>query len=346
VRAIAIITLCSTLATAADSPREIADLLARYYGHDFDTPVYIPAMALIGQLRLGHIEEVQRLAAPYVDGNKDSLAGVTPSHLAGHLLFAELADRTHDPRYTARLNAAANLNFTSWDDMSDAVFMGCPLYAAAGKYDLALQHLRTMQKLCLRPDGLYRHSPLTDAAWGRGNAFPALGLALTLSRIPKDNPAYAPILKSFQQHIAKLSAYQTGSGMWREVIDYPTSYEEFSATAMIATAIVRGVRSGWLDRSTYQPLTDKAWAAIAARISPTGEVTGVCESTGKQKSLDDYLHRKAINGRDARGGGMALLFATELCCVTVEYGAVHLFMPGPPLHAATCPDCAPRTAPE
>jgi unsaturated rhamnogalacturonyl hydrolase len=314
VKAVALLILSTALATAADSPRQIADLLAQYYGHDFDTPVYIPAMALIGQLRLGHLEEVQRLAAPYFDGTRDSLANATPSHLAGHLVFVELADRTRDPRYKARVQAAANLNLTAWDDMSDAVFMGCPLYAAAGNYHLALQHLRNMQKLCLRPDGLYRHSPLTDAAWGRGNAFPALGLALTLSRIPKDHPSYAPILTSFQQHIAKLANYQTAAGMWREVIDHPDSYEEFSATAMIATALVRGVRSGWLDRATFQPLIDKAWVAIAARISPTGELSGVCESTGKQKTLEDYLHRKAINGRDARGGGMALLLATEICC--------------------------------
>ena len=318
-KALALLVLLATTGPAADSPEKIAQLLARYYGHDFDSPVYIPAMALIGQLRLGHLEEVQRLAAPYVDGAKDSLSNVTPSHLAGHLVFAELAERTHDPRYTARLQAAANLGFTAWDDMSDGVFMGCPLYAAAGKYDLALQHLRAMQKLCLRSDGLYRHSPLTDAAWGRGNAFPVLGLALTLSRIPRDNPAYPPVLKSLQQHAAVLAKYQTADGMWREVIDHPESYKEFSATAMIASAMVRAVRIGWLDSKTYQPLIDKAWTAIAARIGPSGELTGVCESTGKQKSLEDYLHRKAINGRDARGGGMALLFATEICCVPGGY---------------------------
>jgi len=107
--------------------------------------------------------------------------------------------------------------------------------------------------------------------------------------------------------------------MWREVIDHPESYKEFSATAMIATAMVRAVRNGWLDSKTYQPLIDKAWTAIAARIGPSGELTGVCESTGKQKSLEDYLHRKAINGRDARGGGMALFFATEICCVPGGY---------------------------
>ncbi len=202
-----LLALFPALLPAADSPREVAELLSRYYGQDFDPPVYIPAMALIGQLRLGHIEEVRHLVEPYADGTKDSLTSATPSHLAGHLVFAELFHLTHDPRYKARLNAAANLNFTAWDDMSDAIFMGCPLYAAAGKYDLALQHLRGMQKLCLRPDGLYRHSPLTDAAWGRGNAFPALGLALTLSGIPKDHPAYVPILKNFRQHIAVLSKF-------------------------------------------------------------------------------------------------------------------------------------------
>ena len=301
---------------AADSPRQVAELLARYYGHDFDQPVYIPAMALIGQLRLGHLDDVERLVAPYVEGAKDSLANATPSHLAGHLIFGELARRTKDPRYMARLHAAADLKFDAWDDMSDAVFMGCPLYAAAGNYDQAVQHLRAMQKLCLRPDGLYRHSPLTDAAWGRGNAFPALGLALALSEIPGSNAAYAPVLLSFQRHIKELAKFQTPSGMWREVIDYPQSYEEFSATAMIAAALARGIRSGWLDPETYQPILDKAWAAVAARIGPAGELTGVCESTGKQKSLGDYLNRKASNGRDSRGGGMALLLATELCCVT------------------------------
>jgi hypothetical protein len=38
----------------------------------------------------------------------------------------------------------------------------------------------------------------------------------------------------------------------------------------------------------------------------------VCESTGKQKTLGDYLRRAAILDRDPRGGAMALLFATEL----------------------------------
>ena len=100
--------------------------------------------------------------------------------------------------------------------------------------------------------------------------------------------------------------------MWREVIDQRGSYEEFSATAMIATSILRGIRNGWLDARTWQPRVDQAWHAIVVRIGPDGMLFDVCESTNKQPTLEAYLHRAAILDRDPRGGGMALIFATEL----------------------------------
>jgi rhamnogalacturonyl hydrolase YesR len=169
-----------------------------------------------------------------------------------------------------------------------------------------------MQKLCLRPDWLYRHSPLAEAAWGRGNAFPALGLAFALSDFPRDHPEFSRMLRAFQQHVAELARFQDASGMWHEVIDEPASYPEFSATAMIATAMLRGIRNGWLDAGSFQSRVDLAWRAILARTGAEGRLMDVCESTGKQKSLNDYLHRAAILDRDPRGGAMALLFATEL----------------------------------
>jgi rhamnogalacturonyl hydrolase YesR len=101
--------------------------------------------------------------------------------------------------------------------------------------------------------------------------------------------------------------------MWRNVIDRPGAYPEYSATAMIATAMLRGIRNGWLDRDTYDPLVQKAWKAILARTSADGRLVDVCESTGTRGlGYDDYLRRAAILGRDDRGGGMAMFFATEL----------------------------------
>ena len=61
------------------------------------------------------------------------------------------------------------------DEMSDSLFMATAILARAGAltgerryFDMAARHVAFMQKLVFRPDGLYRHSPLTDAAWGRG----------------------------------------------------------------------------------------------------------------------------------------------------------------------------------
>jgi hypothetical protein len=299
----------------ARSPRQIAEQLAQVYGHEFPEAVYIPGMALIGRLRLGERADVERIVAPFVTGARDSLAKATASHLSGHLIFGELGN-TELVRRAADL--AANESDQLYSQMSDAVFMGCPILAKAGKltgdakyFDQALNHLRYMQKLDLRPDGLYRHSPLNDAAWGRGNAFPALGLALALTEIPRDHPAFAPMLQAFQEHIRRLASFQTEEGMWRQVVDLPGVYPEFSATAMIGIAMRRGVRNGWLNAREYQPRIDRAWRAVLRRTAADGRLMDVCEGTGKQKTADDYLRRGAILDRDPRGGGMALFFATE-----------------------------------
>jgi rhamnogalacturonyl hydrolase YesR len=210
---------------------------------------------------------------------------------------------------------------------SDSLFMDIPILAMAGAltaegasaqtarryFDMAARHHAFMQPIVRRSDGLYRHQMSAEAAWGRGNAFPALGLALTLSEFPKDHPDYPRLLESYRTHMAALARFQDENGMWRNVIDRPGAYPEYSATAMIATAMLRGVRNGWIDRATYEPLIDKAWKAILVRTSADGLLVDVCESTGTRGLTDlDYLRRTAILGRDDRGGGMAMFFATEL----------------------------------
>ena len=190
--------------------------------------------------------------------------------------------------------------------------MGGPILAKAGRFDDMAALMNYMRKLCLRPDGLYRHSPLDESAWGRGNGFPALGLVLSLEAMPKDHPDFAPLLLAFQQHMSTLTQHQDPIGMWHQVVDQPASYREFTATAMIAFAMMRGIRNGWLDQSNYLPRVQRAWYAIRARIGHDGGLVDVCTGTGKQKSVREYLDRPAILGRDPRGGAMALLLATEL----------------------------------
>ena len=58
--------------------------------------------------------------------------------------------------------------------------------------------------------------------------------------------------------MAALARFQNENGMRRNVIDQPGAHPEYSATAMIATATLRGIRNGWIDRATYEPLVQRA----------------------------------------------------------------------------------------
>lgn len=313
----------------ARSPHALAEELARMYGHEFDPPWYIGAIALIARAELGQIADVQRLVEPYVSGAKDSLERPSSLVMAGHIVFTDLARRTGDPRYVAMVRKVADLGFEPdgrmkeampyHNEFSDAVFMGTVIVAQAGAltgerkyFDMADRHLRFMQALVLRPDGLYRHQPATDAAWGRGNGFAAIGLALTLAELPREHPGYAHALESYRNHMAALLLWQNRDGLWRNVVDHPGAYPELSGTAMIAFAMLRGLRNGWIAGDDYERAVERAWAAVNARTSAGGGFVDVCESTARFTSLEEYLRRAAILGPDPRAGAMVLQLATEL----------------------------------
>jgi len=324
-----------TSAQAADQPRPAADVareLLQVYGKKLDSLAYIPAIGAYGRLRFGQLTNDPAMQEQ-VFSLIEQPQPVPKSHVefAGHLLYAGVA---HLPESPVQMNAlavvrrAADQLFDPADpqrirspgphEMSDAVFMCGPILCEAGAltsdaryFDGAVQYLTEMRTLRMRDDGLYQHGHLCDAAWGRGNGFPAVGTSWCLTYLPQNHIGRAELLMQYQRHMAALLPYQTTDGLWRQVIDVPDAYQEFSATAMIGFAMQRGLREGSLDRATYQPAVDRAWQAVCDRIQPGGKLIDVCEGTGTQKTLADYLNRKAIRGVDDRGGAMALLFATE-----------------------------------
>src|SRR5262245_59414792 len=320
-------------------PRQVADGLAKVYGRKLDQGAHIPALPLVAKLRLSeltgepsHRDEVAKIVAPFFAGEKSPIPKAG-NEQAGHLIFAELAARAEGKnreRWVELCKAAADQAFDKdgkpqpimpfHNEMSEAVFMAGPILAATGKltgerkyFDAAEIHFASMRKLCLRPDGIYRHSPLCEAAWGRGNGFPALGLAWALSEWPDDHAARKELLAELQKHLAALKPHQdTKTGCWHQVIDHPESYDEYTATCMIGFAMQRGIGRGWLAKAEYQPHVERAWKAIQERTAADGKLVNVCSGTGKQKTLQDYFDRPAINGRDDRGGAMGLMFTTEL----------------------------------
>ena len=132
-----------------------------------------------------------------------------------------------------------------------------------------------------------------------------------LTVMPASHPGRAALLDVFRRHMAAVKQHVAPDGMWREVIDEPASYREETATAMLMTAMARGIRLGWLDAS-YRGTVDRAWRGLAAHVADDGTVIDVCTSTGSGPTKRYYMDRQAITGADDRGGAMALAAAVEM----------------------------------
>ena len=319
----------------ARSPLEIGRVLASVYGHTLDPVVYMQGVAMSGRLRLAALEpsapnpaqDIVRVVSPYAS-RPHSVFG-DESHtaaLAGVLWGDELTDATGDARFADLLVRAADfyqprgrgqapLPADADFRVEDMFFLATVLGRAYGitgdrRYaDLLAEYL--INTGTQQQDGLFWHCLSAPHYWGRGNGFAALGMAEALTYLPDDHPHRAAIASMLVRQLDALRALQERSGMYRQVLDFPGSYQEFTATCMIGYAMARGLRLGWLDTS-FRSIVDLAWQGVSERIDDHGEVVDTCAGTGVQASLQDYLDRPAIFGVDDRSGSMALWFAVEM----------------------------------
>ena len=321
------------LARVARSPLDLARLLAARYPAA-PSISYIPALAWINTLKLSALTGDDTLRAnvfaqirPWLSGEKPLLGDrIQMTTVAGTMVFAELAQADSANAAARRLaieGAEAALKEKDGDvpqygqGWTDDMFMTTAILARTGSlpdrgrdFDRAAQLLIAYAGRLQQPDGIFNHATDGPAAWGRGNGFAAFGLMETLTTLPAAHPSRAALLAIFAKQMKGLAAWQAPDGMWREIIDRPGAYREETATAMILTAITRGMRRGWLDRS-YAPIADRAWRALAAHIVEDGGLVDVCSGTGAGPTARYYYDRPAIEGADDRGGAMALVAAME-----------------------------------
>jgi hypothetical protein len=308
------------------TPLDIAKLLSKRYP---DTPSisYIPSVSWVNTLRLSTIsgdaslrQKVLGQVAPWISGEKKMFGDrIQLTAMAGAMVFAELGKIDGGEAALKLANEAAALAAPIRPDgvaqygqgWTDDMFMASSILSRTGNVDAAATLLVSYAARLQRTDGLFNHAVDGPAAWGRGNGFAALGLIEALSAMPDRHPARAPLLEIYRRHMAAVKAQQAPDGMWRQVIDDPAAYREETATAMLLTAMARGVRLGWIDRS-YAPLIERAWRALAAHIADDGTVIDVCTGTGAGPTPRYYFDRAAIIGADDRGGAMALLASMEM----------------------------------
>lgn len=147
-----------------------------------------------------------------------------------------------------------------------------------------------------QPNGLFFHAPDAQFYWGRGNGWQAAGMTEILLSMPKNHPLHPRIVKGYNLMMSSLLKYQADDGLWRQLVDVPTSWVETSATGMFTFAFVTGVKKGWLDKKTYGPAARKAWLGLAKHVNADGNVTDVCIGTNKGFTLEYYMDRSRATG--------------------------------------------------
>jgi rhamnogalacturonyl hydrolase YesR len=165
-----------------------------------------------------------------------------------------------------------------------------------------------------QPSGLFYHSPSAPFCWARGNGWMAVGMAELLRVLPSDNPCREHIMNGYLKMMAKLRASQSPDGMWRQLVDNASMWEESSGTGMFTYAMIVGVKKGWLDRDEYGQAARRGWLALTARIDKNGDVKDVCEGTDIGTSTDYYAKRKRLTG-DLHGQAPVLW-----CCYALLSG--------------------------
>jgi rhamnogalacturonyl hydrolase YesR len=185
----------------------------------------------------------------------------------------------------------------------DALFMAPPawarLFAATGdkKYITYLDEewAKTSQELWDPASHLYfRDTTFITAKekngekvfWSRGEGWVMGGLARTLEYVPKDDPARAMYETQLKEMSAALAKIQGPDGLWRSGLLDPASYDqpEISGSALIAFGMAWGINNGILDRKTYKPVVEKAWAGMLQHIYADGRL-GDIQQTGSAPAL-------------------------------------------------------------
>lgn len=132
--------------------------------------------------------------------------------------------------------------------------------------------------------------------WSRGNGWVFAGIPRLLDYLPKSDPHRGRYFDVFRQMAPALVKRQGSDGLWRPSLDDAEAIPvpETSGSGFFCFGLAWGIRNGILDRATYLPAVRKAWAGLAANVSPEGKVLWGQQVDGqpnpvKQDSSHEYV---------------------------------------------------------
>ncbi|MGN6193998.1 MAG: DUF4861 family protein [Ginsengibacter sp.] len=206
----------------------------------------------------------------------------------------------------------------------DALFMGPPsfayLYTATGerKYlDIASKlwwkttdYLYDSTEHLYTRDSRYFNSKEANGKkmfWSRGNGWVLAGLVRMLENMPFNYSDRARFEDLYKNMSAKIASLQTNDGTWHAALLDPESYpvKETSGTGFFCYALAWGVNHGLLSYKKYNPVIEKAWAALTSSVHADGKLGNVQQIGEKPELVDD-------NSTEVYGVGGFLLAGSQM----------------------------------
>jgi len=131
--------------------------------------------------------------------------------------------------------------------------------------------------------------------WSRGNGWVMGALVKILQVLPANDPSRPKYEAKLREMSAALAAIQSPDGLWRSGLLDPASYDlpEVSGSAFFTYAIAYGINEHILDRKTYEPVVQKAWAGMLTHIyadGRLGSIQPIDGQPGKFKPSASYVY--------------------------------------------------------
>lgn len=199
----------------------------------------------------------------------------------------------------------------------DGVFMAQMFNARYAKvtgdraaFDLVTEQMRLALDHCLKPNGLLLHgwdesrtaswadktTGLASEVWSEGLGWYALLLADVFDYLPADHPDRERLLGALRHLCRGLKNVQDPkTGLWCQVVDKsaaPGNWNETSGSGMFTYLIRKALDAGYIDRTEYLPVVEKAYAGLITKIRPATDGhhdVSDCSSIGIMDNYRAYI---------------------------------------------------------
>lgn len=177
-------------------------------------------------------------------------------------------------------------------------------------------HMEALQdrdtKLLYHGYNCIEKSHMSQALWGRGNAWLASGFPLIVRELSEMEEFPEVAVCRYRQMMQALVKCQDDCGLWHTVLDRDDFYYESSASSGIAGGIWMAVHQKLLDE-TYLPCAERAMEELKNWVTEAGQLECVSGGTPIMPTIQEYNQVSCYP--TLYGQGLFLLLLTEVLLV-------------------------------